>query len=64
MAEVALQGCLFLLVEAYGIVRACLDAALTSRAQVVIEYNDPVLSFADRLFRAGFDTRRIVAVPT
>ncbi len=54
---------MFFLVKADGIVRASFDTGLTSGALFIIEHYDSIFSLCDGFFRAGFRTRRIVAVP-
>jgi hypothetical protein len=61
--EVALLGHGLILVEGYGIVRACFDACLTSGAHIVVHNNNAVLSLGDGSFRAGLGAGRFITVP-
>jgi hypothetical protein len=63
MAKIALERLLVVFIETYCIVRAGFHAALTTCAQVLVEYHNSVFSLRDSLFRASFSAGRVVAMP-
>jgi hypothetical protein len=62
MAKIALGCGLFFIVKANGMVRAFIDANLTSIAFLRVKDDDPVFPFHDGLHRAGLHTGRLLAV--
>ena len=62
MTKVALLSNTSMRVEGDGSIRACLDTCLTTGAQFVIHYHDPIGSLVYRRFRTGVDAGGIIAM--
>ena len=62
VAEVAFAGDVLVMVIWDGIIGACVDAGLTTGAQIVIHDDNAVIALANRLLRANVRAGGIVAM--